>query len=96
MIEINDDDVDRILADAHALAFPRYPGTEGDARAIGIVPGLESAPPPDFDVHSVEVARGRDTEPEAEIVSVGRHGGGVDITKSTPFNAGWSLPSGAR
>lgn len=39
MIEIRDDDVDRILADAHALAFPRYPGTEGDRRAIELVAG---------------------------------------------------------
>lgn len=39
MIEIRDEDVDRILADAHALAFPRYPGTEGDRRAIDLVSG---------------------------------------------------------
>ena len=39
MIEIRDDDVDQILADAHALAFPRYPGTEGDRRAIEMVAG---------------------------------------------------------
>ncbi len=30
-------DADRILADAHALAFPRYPGTDGDRRAIELV-----------------------------------------------------------
>ena len=30
-------DVDRILADARRLAFPRYPGTPGDARAIELV-----------------------------------------------------------
>jgi hypothetical protein len=30
---------DRILADAAELAFPRYPGTEGDDRAIGWVEG---------------------------------------------------------
>ena len=39
MIEIRDDDVDRILTDAKALAFPRYPGTEGDIRAIELVAG---------------------------------------------------------
>ncbi len=39
MIEIRDEDVDRILADATALAFPRYPGTEGDAKAIEMVAG---------------------------------------------------------
>jgi hypothetical protein len=30
-------DVDRILATARALAFPRYPGTSGDARAMALV-----------------------------------------------------------
>ncbi len=39
MIEITDDDVDRILADATALAFPRYPGTDGDRKAIELVAG---------------------------------------------------------
>ncbi len=39
MIEITGDDVDRILADATALAFPRYPGTEGDRKAIELVAG---------------------------------------------------------
>ena len=39
MIEITDDDVDRILADATALAFPRYPGTDGDRKAIEMVAG---------------------------------------------------------
>lgn len=29
----------RILEDARAIAFPRYPGTEGDRKAIGIVAG---------------------------------------------------------
>ncbi len=32
-------DVRRILTDARALAFPRYPGTEGDTRAIEFVEG---------------------------------------------------------
>ncbi len=30
-------DAGRILADARALAFPRYPGTEGDRRALALV-----------------------------------------------------------
>lgn len=30
-------DRDRMLRDARALAFPRYPGTEGDVRAISLV-----------------------------------------------------------
>ncbi len=30
-------DVERILSEAGSLAFPRYPGTEGDARAIELV-----------------------------------------------------------
>jgi acetylornithine deacetylase/succinyl-diaminopimelate desuccinylase-like protein len=37
MIEIREEHVDEILADAHALAFPRYPGTDGDRRAIAWV-----------------------------------------------------------
>ncbi len=32
-------DIARIMDDARALAFPRYPGTEGDARAIAFVEG---------------------------------------------------------
>lgn len=32
-------DVDRILATARQLAFPRYPGTPGDARAMDLVEG---------------------------------------------------------
>ena len=37
MIEVTDAHVDEILADARELAFPRYPGTEGDRRAIALV-----------------------------------------------------------
>ncbi|MEE8526114.1 MAG: M28 family peptidase [Thermoanaerobaculia bacterium] len=37
MIEIREEHVDEILADAHALAYPRYPGTDGDRRAIAWV-----------------------------------------------------------
>ncbi len=37
MIEIREEHVDEILADAHALSYPRYPGTEGDRRAIAWV-----------------------------------------------------------
>jgi hypothetical protein len=33
----SDLDAGRILADARALAFPRYPGTDGDRRAIALV-----------------------------------------------------------
>ena len=36
MIEV---DVDRILATARRLAFPRYPGTPGNARAMDLVEG---------------------------------------------------------
>ncbi len=32
-------DVDRILGKAHELAFPRYPGTPGDERAMDLVEG---------------------------------------------------------
>ena len=32
-------DVDRILGRAHELAFPRYPGTPGDERAMALVEG---------------------------------------------------------
>lgn len=39
MIEIREEHVDEILADAHALATPRYPGTDGDRRAIAWVEG---------------------------------------------------------
>ncbi len=37
--DISDRDADRILADATELSFPRYPGTEGDRRAIDLVAG---------------------------------------------------------
>ncbi len=41
---VDDIDVDEVLADAHAVAYPRYPGTEGDRRAIRWVAGkLEAA-----------------------------------------------------
>ena len=39
MIEITDRHAEEILADARELAFPRYPGTEGDRRAIALVAG---------------------------------------------------------
>jgi acetylornithine deacetylase/succinyl-diaminopimelate desuccinylase-like protein len=43
MMEIREEHVDEILADAHALAYPRYPGTDGDRRAITWVAGKLAA-----------------------------------------------------
>ncbi len=38
-MNVHSNNAARALADAHALAFPRYPGTEGDRRAIERVAG---------------------------------------------------------
>lgn len=44
VLEIREEAVDAILDDARALAFPRYPGTAGDQRAIDLVAdGLREA-----------------------------------------------------
>ena len=37
LLEVSERDASEILADAHALAYPRYPGTEGDRKAIAWV-----------------------------------------------------------